>query len=65
MVGWVVGTPETEEAQNRLIAVGNNAVVVSVDYRRYAIAAEETQPWKLITQQGTRVSLPIRRQRLL
>ncbi|KAI9745056.1 MAG: hypothetical protein M1818_001334 [Claussenomyces sp. TS43310] len=32
--GWVVGTPETEEAQNRLIAAKNNAVVVSVDYRR-------------------------------
>jgi acetyl esterase/lipase len=32
--GWVVGTPETEEAQNRLIVVKCNAVVVSVDYRR-------------------------------
>ncbi|KAH7134491.1 lipase esterase family protein [Dactylonectria estremocensis] len=32
--GWTVGSPETEEAQNRLIAVKNNAVVCSVDYRR-------------------------------
>lgn len=31
--GWTVGTPETEEAQNRFIAAGNDAVVVSVDYR--------------------------------
>lgn len=32
-LGWTVGTPETEEIQNRLIAVRNNAVVISVDYR--------------------------------
>ncbi|KAJ9145078.1 Lipase esterase family protein [Pleurostoma richardsiae] len=32
--GWTVGTPETEEVQNRLVAVKNRAVVVSVDYRR-------------------------------
>ncbi|KAI0136172.1 lipase esterase family protein [Xylariales sp. AK1849] len=32
--GWTVGTPETEEAQNRFIAAKNQAVVVSVDYRR-------------------------------
>lgn len=32
--GWTVGTPETEEAQNRLVAAKNQAVVVSVDYRR-------------------------------
>ena len=32
--GWTVGTPETEEAQNRHIAAKNKAVVVSVDYRR-------------------------------
>lgn len=32
--GWVIGTPETEEAQNRLIAVKCNAVVVSTDYRK-------------------------------
>lgn len=31
--GWTVGTPETEEAQNRLVAAGTDAVVVSVDYR--------------------------------
>ncbi|KAH7385685.1 lipase esterase family protein [Pyrenochaeta sp. MPI-SDFR-AT-0127] len=32
--GWTVGTPQTEEGQNRMIAVRNNAIVVSVDYRR-------------------------------
>ncbi|KAH8896920.1 lipase esterase family protein [Thozetella sp. PMI_491] len=32
--GWTVGTPETEETQNRLIAHKNNVVVVSVDYRK-------------------------------
>ncbi|KAJ3530541.1 hypothetical protein NM208_g9281 [Fusarium decemcellulare] len=32
--GWTVGSPETEENQNRLITVRNNAVVVSVDYRK-------------------------------
>ncbi|KAH8703863.1 lipase esterase family protein [Talaromyces proteolyticus] len=32
--GFVTGNTETEEAQNRLIAVKNGAVVVSVDYRR-------------------------------
>ncbi|EXJ87218.1 hypothetical protein A1O3_04177 [Capronia epimyces CBS 606.96] len=32
--GWVLGVPETEEAQNRIIAVRNKAVVVSVDYRK-------------------------------
>ncbi|KAM5370013.1 hypothetical protein ACJZ2D_008696 [Fusarium nematophilum] len=32
--GWTVGSPETEEAQNRLIAVKNDVVVCSVDYRR-------------------------------
>ncbi|CAK7234688.1 hypothetical protein SBRCBS47491_009033 [Sporothrix bragantina] len=31
--GWTVGTPETEEAQNRFVAARNGAVVVSVDYR--------------------------------
>jgi hypothetical protein len=32
--GWTVGTPETEEAQNRQVAAKNKTVVVSVDYRR-------------------------------
>ncbi|KAH7142123.1 lipase esterase family protein [Dactylonectria macrodidyma] len=32
--GWTVGSPETEEAQNRLITVKNDVVVCSVDYRR-------------------------------
>ncbi|KIV81006.1 hypothetical protein PV11_08460 [Exophiala sideris] len=32
--GWVLGQPETEEAQNRMIALKNKAVVVSVDYRK-------------------------------
>ncbi|KAK5207783.1 hypothetical protein LTS03_005969 [Exophiala xenobiotica] len=32
--GWVLGQPETEEAQNRIIALKNKAVVVSVDYRK-------------------------------
>ncbi|KAL1888132.1 hypothetical protein Sste5346_009742 [Sporothrix stenoceras] len=31
--GWTVGTPETEEAQNRMVAAGTDCVVVSVDYR--------------------------------
>lgn len=31
--GWTVGTPQTEETQNRLIAARNKAIVVSVDYR--------------------------------
>ena len=35
VAGWVLGSPETEEAQNRFIAMNNKAVVVSVDYRRY------------------------------
>lgn len=34
VAGWVLGSPETEEGQNRLIAAKNKAVVVSVDYRR-------------------------------
>ncbi|PMD33045.1 lipase esterase family protein [Hyaloscypha variabilis F] len=42
--GWVVGTPETEEAQNRLIAVKCNAIVVSVDYRK---APEFPYPYAL------------------
>lgn len=29
-----MGSPESEEAQNRLVAAKNRAVVVSVDYRR-------------------------------
>ncbi|EFX06321.1 lipase esterase family protein [Grosmannia clavigera kw1407] len=32
--GWTVGTPETEEAVSRQVAVQNKAVVVSIDYRR-------------------------------
>ncbi|KAM0187495.1 hypothetical protein ACHAPI_011130 [Fusarium lateritium] len=32
--GWTVGSPETEEGLNRMITVKNNAVVVSVDYRK-------------------------------
>ncbi|KAH8714616.1 lipase esterase family protein [Ilyonectria robusta] len=32
--GWTTGSPETEEAQNRLIAANCSAVVCSVDYRR-------------------------------
>lgn len=32
--GWVLGTPQTEEAQNRLVAYKCQAVVVSVDYRK-------------------------------
>jgi acetyl esterase/lipase len=29
-----MGVPETEEAQNRIIALKNKAVVASVDYRK-------------------------------
>ena len=32
--GWTVGSPESEEGQNRIITVRNDAVVVSVDYRK-------------------------------
>ncbi|OQU97177.1 hypothetical protein CLAIMM_03152 [Cladophialophora immunda] len=32
--GWVMGVPETEEAQSRIIALKNKAVVASVDYRK-------------------------------
>ncbi|CAK7205367.1 hypothetical protein SEUCBS139899_008137 [Sporothrix eucalyptigena] len=39
--GWMVGTPETEEAQNRFIAMRNDAVVVAVDYR---LAPEQPFP---------------------
>ena len=31
--GWVVGTHDLEEAENRYVSARNNAVVVSVDYR--------------------------------
>ena len=34
ITGWVMGVPETEEAQNRIIALKNKAVVLSVDYRK-------------------------------
>lgn len=37
--GWTVGSPESEEAQNRLLTDRNNAVVVSVDYRKCALYA--------------------------
>jgi len=39
IAGWVLGTPETEEAQNRMIALKNRVVVVSVDYRKSAESA--------------------------
>ncbi|KAH8648237.1 lipase esterase family protein [Ilyonectria robusta] len=42
--GWTFGTPDAEEAQNRLVAAKNKAVVVSVDYRR---APEHPFPYAL------------------
>ncbi|OAL53562.1 lipase esterase family protein [Pyrenochaeta sp. DS3sAY3a] len=42
--GWTVGTPQTEETQNRLIAARNKAIVVSVDYR---LAPEFPFPYAL------------------
>lgn len=35
MAGWVLGQPETEEAENRIIALKTKDVVVSVDHRKY------------------------------
>lgn len=32
-----MGSPETEETQNRLVAYTNRAVVVSVDYRKWVV----------------------------
>lgn len=33
-LGWTVGNPETEEGLNRLVCVKNDAIVISVDYRK-------------------------------
>ncbi|KAK9777149.1 putative Lipase esterase family protein [Seiridium cardinale] len=47
--GWTVGSPETEEAQNRLIAARNEAVVVSVDYRKYKILVATSPAYPSLT----------------
>jgi hypothetical protein len=58
--GWTVGSPESEEGQNRIITVRNDAVVVSVDYRKSISSASLL--FKLccahITK-GPRVSVPL------
>ncbi|EXJ56087.1 hypothetical protein A1O7_09018 [Cladophialophora yegresii CBS 114405] len=42
--GWVVGSHETEEVENRFLAAKGNAVVVSVDYR---MAPEYKYPYAI------------------
>ena len=33
ILGWVIGSHEVEEVENRMLAARANALVVSVDYR--------------------------------
>ncbi len=58
MGGWVLGHPETEEAQNRIIALKNKAVVVSVDYRKYECAYCSPSSSQANPAQSSRIPLP-------
>jgi hypothetical protein len=58
LAGWVLGQPETEEAQNRIIALKNKAVVVSVDYRKSECIYCLPSSFQADPIQSSRIPLP-------